>query len=226
MGEVVIFAANRLADPNNGDNQIGVFLESGLPSGSWTVRLHGVSVQDGGFHAWIERDDRNPSNFAPPHDNSTTLGSISCGQETTVVGSYDAHEASLPLSLFSSSGPTRDGRQKPEVSAPGHAVFAAHSRTLTGTVQKSGTSMAAPSVSGVIALMMAQAQAQGAPLASADIRRILRQTARRNPPSGTDWHPRHGNGRVSAAGAVEAVMGLAAPPPVASRGRVRRRTAG
>ena len=224
-GEVVIFAANRLADPNNGDNQIGVFLESGLPSGSWTVRLHGVSVQDGGFHAWIERDDRNPSNFAPPHDNSMTLGSISCGQETTVVGSYDAHAASLLLSFFSSSGPTRDGRQKPEVSAPGHAVFAAHSRTLTGTVQKSGTSMAAPSVSGVIALMMAQAQAQGTPLASADIRRILRQTARRNPPSGTDWHPRHGNGRVSAAGAVEAVMGLAPPRPVASRGRVRRKAA-
>lgn len=153
-GEVVVFVANRLGDPNNQDNMIGIFLETGVPAGTWIVRLRGDQVTDGSFHAWIERDNRMPSQFAPPHDNSFTIGSISCGRQTVVVGSYDAHKATRPISWFSSAGPTRDGRQKPEVSAPGHEVFAAHSRTKTGTIRKSGTSMAAPAVAGIIALML------------------------------------------------------------------------
>ena len=211
---VLIFVANRLADPNNGDNMIGVFLESGLPAGQWTVRLHGVAVQDGSFHAWIERDNRFPSRFAPPHDNTHTLGSISCGHETIVVGSYDAHKTSLPLSYFSSAGPTRDGREKPEISAPGHDVFAARSRTLTGVVRMSGTSMAAPAVTGIVALMMGQAHAQEMSLSVQQIRKILADTARRDPPDGNGWHNRFGSGRVSASRSVEAVMALAqAAPP-------------
>ncbi|MCH8267775.1 MAG: S8 family serine peptidase, partial [Acidobacteria bacterium] len=89
--QVLIFVANRLDDPNNGDNMIGVFLERGLPAGQWIVRLHGLTSRDGSFHAWIERDNLTPSNFAPPHDNTHTLGSISCGHETIVVGSYDGN---------------------------------------------------------------------------------------------------------------------------------------
>lgn len=202
--QVAIFLANRVRDPNNGDNMIGVFLERGLPPGRWIVRLHGVTVVDGGFHAWIERDDANPSRFALPHDNSHTIGSISCGQETIVVGSYDAHKVSTPISFFSSAGPTRDGREKPEVSAPGHEVFAAHSRTGTGVVRKSGTSMAAPAVAGIVALMLAEAQARGHALSVTQIRTILIDTARRNPPAGAAWDPRYGYGRVFAAAAVEA----------------------
>lgn len=211
--QVVIFLANRLSDPNNGDNMIGVFLEHGLPPGQWIVRLHGVTVQDGRFHAWIERDDRSPSRFAPPHDNSHTIGSISCGHETIVVGSYDAHKASVPISFFSSAGPTRDGREKPEVSAPGHDVLAAHSRTGTGVVRKSGTSMAAPAVAGIVALILAEATARGLSLSSAQLRALLMHTARRNPPAGTRWDPRYGHGRISAGAAVEAVRTLPPPPP-------------
>lgn len=203
-----IFVSNRLADPNNNDNMIGVFLESGLPAGKWIVRLHGLKVHDGSFHAWIERDDRFPSNFGPPHDNTHTIGSIACGYETIVVGSYDAHKTSFPLSYFSSAGPTRDNRKKPEISAPGHQVFAARSRTGSGVVRKSGTSMAAPAVTGVVALMMGQALAQGTSLSVQQIRGILADTARDNPPGGNGWHDRYGSGRVSASQAVEAVMAL------------------
>lgn len=225
QGQVVLFVANRLGEPNNQDNTIGVFLESGLPSGRWTVRLHGVTVQDGTYHAWIERDDPNPSNFAPPHDNTHTIGSISCGHETIVVGSYDAHKATVPLSFFSSAGPTRDGRQKPEVSAPGHALFAAHSRTGTGVTRKSGTSMAAPAVTGLVALLLAQAQAQGLALTSQQIRDLLTTTARHHPPDAAGWDDRYGHGRVSATAAVAAVMALPPPPPpvLAPRPPARRR---
>lgn len=206
--KVVIFASNRLADPNNNDNMIGVFLGADIPAGRWTVRLHGLSVKDGSFHAWIERDNQFPSRFGPPYDNTRTIGSISCGHETIVVGSYDAHKTSLPLSYFSSAGPTRDNRQKPEISAPGHHVLAAHSRTGAGVVRKSGTSMAAPAVTGVVALMLAQARAQGSSLSVHQIGRILADTARRNPPYSDGWHGRFGSGRVSASRAIEAVMAM------------------
>ena len=38
QGRVVLLAANRLNDPNNGDNMIGLFLERNLPLGTWTIR--------------------------------------------------------------------------------------------------------------------------------------------------------------------------------------------
>ncbi|MBI3409338.1 MAG: S8 family peptidase [Planctomycetes bacterium] len=214
QGKVVLFAASRLDDPNNHDNTIGVYLEESLPAGQWTMRLHGDSVQSGRVHAWIERNDAGQSQFAAPHDNSQTIGSISCGHETVVVGSYDAHKASVPLSYFSSAGPTRDGREKPEISAPGHNVLAARSRTGNGTVRKSGTSMAAPATTGVIALVLAEANARQISLSNQQIRTILANTARKNPPPGTVWHDRYGNGRIFASGAVQEVIQLAPALPV------------
>ena len=209
-GEVVIFAANRTQDPNNGDNNIGVFFESSVISGNWTVRLHGTQIQDGDFHAWIERDNYRSSSFAPPHDNSHTIGSISCGRKSIVVGSYDAHKPQQPISWFSSAGPTRDGRSKPEISAPGHGVEAAHSRTGTGVIPKSGTSMAAPAAAGIVALMMGEARARGADLSIEQIRELLTDTARQNPPDGgRDWNYRYGFGRVDASVAIAGVMRLA-----------------
>jgi subtilisin family serine protease len=213
QGRVVLLAANRLSDPNNHDNMIGIFLEMGLPLGRWIIRLHGVQVQDGNFHAWIERDDAGQSSFPEPRDNSHTIGSISCGRETIVVGSYDAHKTNLPLSFFSSAGPTRDGREKPEVAAPGHNVLAAHSRTKTGTTRKSGTSMASPAVTGTVALVLSEASARGRSLTSAQIRETIIATVRRDPPSGNQWDPRFGFGRVSAREAVGRVITSA---PVAS----------
>lgn len=220
QGQVVVFLANRLNDPNNGDNMIGLFLEPNLPAGRWTVRLRGDVVTNGAFHAWIERDDAGQSQFVTPLDNSHTIGSISCGRETIVVGSYDAHKTELPLSFFSSSGPTRDDREKPEICAPGHAVLAAHSRTGTGVVQKSGTSMAAPAVTGVVALMLSEAAARHIDLPIGTIRNFLRQSARTHPEQGgSAWHQRIGMGRVGASAAVGAVIQLAtgvpAPAPLA-----------
>ena len=98
--QIVVFASSRLDDPNNHDNMIGIFLERDLPPGDWAIRLRGDVVQDGRFHAWIERDDRRPSQFVPADDNSHTLGSISTGLETIAVGSSrraQGREASLVL---------------------------------------------------------------------------------------------------------------------------------
>lgn len=201
-GQVVAFAANRLNDPNNGDNMIGVFLNR-RASGKWVLRLRGTTAKKVAFHAWIERDDRSPSSFAEPHDNSHTLGSISCGKKSIAVGSYDAHKPGRPISWFSSAGPTRDGRQKPEVSAPGQDVLAAESRSGTRTVRMSGTSMAAPAVTGAIALLLAEAKGRRRSLPIDEIRAAVTETVQTNPPTAGPWDPRYGLGRISGAAMVE-----------------------
>lgn len=206
---LVALVANRLNDPNNHDNMIGVFLAAGMPGGNYIVRLTGeVVVSNGQFHAWIERDNSFQSTFPTPNDNTHTIGSISCGRKVIAVGSYDANTASKPLSYFSSAGPTRDGREKPEISAPGHNVWAAKSLSKTGVTRMSGTSMASPCVAGIIALMFAEAATRGVNLTIDQTIQIITDTARRNPPSGAAWHDRYGHGRVSAAEVVKAVIDL------------------
>jgi subtilisin family serine protease len=195
-GELAVFVSSRLADPNNGDNVIGVYLAPGLPGGEWIVRLRSLGMNTVDFHAWIERLDAAQSSFGRPVP-SHTLGSISTGRHSIVVGSYDAHKASFPISTFSSCGPTRDGREKPEVSAPGGFVMAAHSRTGTGVVRKSGTSMAAPAVTGLLALMLAEAARRGMALSIADIRAKLAAGVDHAPPAQGAWDPRYGAGRAS-----------------------------
>jgi subtilisin family serine protease len=208
-GKVAVLVANRLDDPNNHDNMIGIFLSDGMPAGIYTIRLHGDQVSDGRFHAWIERDNQFQSHFTPPNDNTHTVGSISCGNLSLTVGSYDAHKAARPVSFFSSAGPTRDGREKPELSAPGHNVLAAQSSTQFGARLMSGTSMAAPAVAGLVALVFAEARARGLSLSIDELRKVMISATRRNPPSGSAWHDRLGHGRVSAKAAVQAVIDLA-----------------
>lgn len=79
------------------------------------------------------------------------------------VGSIDSSDNEL--SMFSSKGPTFDGRIKPDVMAPGSRSFNASTNTTSGIrstqigggyTTKSGTSMAAPATTGVIALMLEQ----------------------------------------------------------------------
>ena len=57
------------------------------------------------------------------------------------------------VASFSSLGPTKDGRIKPTLVAPGTAVVSASADVACGEVSKSGTSMAAPIVAGGAALV-------------------------------------------------------------------------
>ncbi|HET9325182.1 MAG TPA: S8 family serine peptidase, partial [Candidatus Eisenbacteria bacterium] len=57
------------------------------------------------------------------------------------------------LASFSSRGPTRDGRRKPTVMAPGDLVTSAYASTRYTYATYSGTSMATPAVAGALALV-------------------------------------------------------------------------
>ncbi|MBI3681285.1 MAG: S8 family peptidase [Acidobacteria bacterium] len=219
-GQRVGSIVSRTNDPNNGDNQINIILSPVLPKGTWQLELRSRSNEALTFDAWIERDDRGQSRFVTADDDRRrTVGSISCGRKTIVVGSYKHRVLSRALSSFSSEGTTRDGKRKPEVSAPGDEVLAAASRSQ-GAIRMSGTSMSAPHVTGLAALTM---QAAGRQLTCDEIREAVITHARRNPPPGADWHSRYGFGRVSAEAAARSVL----PAPVhASVVRTRAVAAG
>jgi subtilisin family serine protease len=216
---------HRWQEPNCGLNHVDVFLYPAAPSGVWTLKLHGREVVDGRIQAWIERDARGRYQSRFPRELATSLyttNTISNSYRAIAVGAHDARLAERPATRFSSRGPTADGRQKPELSAPGNRILAARSTPRDGwrgqskLCVKSGTSMAAPWVSGTVALMM---HAAGRPLSIHEIRRILIGTV--DEPGGPKGRSstRLGYGYLNIRAAVEAARALSqvaatATPPV------------
>ena len=206
---VAIYASNTLNNHRNGDNSIGIYFAPGaIPPGVYTLRMTLLTEDSIVYRAWLERNNTSQSEFGPQVDQSMTLGSVSCGRLSLVVGAYDAADPNCEIGSFSSEGPTRDRREKPELSAPGVQVSAACSGTGTDSIAQSGTSMAAPAVAGIIALVYAEARARGRDLTIQELRSLLFKAARRNPPEGNDWHPQYGYGRLSAKAALEELAKL------------------
>lgn len=214
QGRLVASAFSRLDDPNNHDNMINLFLHAPARSGVWRVELEALQATNGRFHAWIERAGlRSQSRFAAEDaDPLTTIGTIASGRLTLACGAYDPRDPQRRLGEFSSSGPSRDGRQVPVLCAPGDGILAAGSswvdlfghRHGNGYVIKRGTSMAAPHCAGVVALMMQAALPER--LDTRTIRDILQRTARRPGHIRARDRWRLGAGFIDARAAVEAVL--------------------
>jgi len=126
------------------------------------------------------------------------------------------------LSPFSSWGPTIDGRTKPEITAPGNAVVAAMSRTAYDSlhavlwpnhpqphgryVPRTGTSISAPIVAGIVALMLEADEA----LTPQKIKDILQETAKTDSYTGPISTPdnKWGAGKADGLVAVSSVLGI------------------
>jgi subtilisin family serine protease len=89
------------------------------------------------------------------------------------------------INISSSQGPTRDGRQKPDIAAPGTNIVAAKGFAGGGDewIGMTGTSMASPFVTGVVGLMLAKHRR----LTAAQIEAILKRTATPLPGAGFEW---------------------------------------
>ncbi len=161
-GEIVGKLYHRKDDPTNHKNHIDVFLYTNAPAGKWKISLYGEDVNSGKFHAWVERDAGcfQCQSYFPKETavQTTTTGTICNGFNSIVVGAYNPHSEQKELAFFSSSGPTVDGRSKPDIVCPGVNILAARSSPGNsifpepGLTRKSGTSMAAPHITGLIAL--------------------------------------------------------------------------
>lgn len=213
QGQELARLYHRLNDPNNGDNLIALVLRPMAPAGDWSLEISGTDVVDGRWHAWIERNAACPkcqAMFQPNRaSRKTTTGSICNAMRTIAVGAYDGHDPDKPLALFSSVGPTRDGRQKPLMAAPGVRILSVRSRLSAndpaGYVRMSGTSMAAPHVTGTVALMLEAAGAH--PVAA--LRRALFSTLDAPPARTSSRHAeRWGYGILNIEAAVAAARRL------------------
>lgn len=205
---------HRLGDPNNGDNEITIFLDADAPSGEWTLCLDGVDVVDGRYHAWIERAGASHSRFLRGEEvPKTTTGTIANGLRTISVGAYDAHHEDRVLAHFSSGGPTRNGRRKPDLVAPGVRVLSVRShsadeiRADPPVFRMSGSSMASPCVAGTVALMFSAAPRL---LSIQETRRLLLSNTQPPPQSDELTNARFGCGYLDVAAAVRAVLDVVA----------------
>ncbi|MEM6898512.1 MAG: S8 family serine peptidase [Pseudomonadota bacterium] len=125
------------------------------------------------------------------------------------VGACSSEE-DLSLAPFSSRGPTRDGRLKPDLCAPGLGVVSALANMPGGddVVDMDGTSMAAPHVTGAVALTYSRLAAAGVPFPTvAEIIGELRRQAR---PVGT-FHPAFGSGVLDIVEFINALTARYAP---------------
>jgi subtilisin family serine protease len=106
-------------------------------------------------------------------------------ERAVTVGSTSTRPHTTGVSYFSSKGPTGDGRLKPDLVAPGERIVSAgagklleqaRAREPSATyVEDSGTSMAAPHVSGVAAAFLSvHREFIGRP---EEVKRILKDTA-------------------------------------------------
>ena len=131
--------------------------------------------------------------------DKSSVSSLACGRHIISVANLD--EDGDRIAISSSQGPTRDGRLKPEVAAPGTNIVAARGFTLGNKlwVAKSGTSMAAPYMAGVVGLMLAVEPN----LTAAQIGGIIHRTAKPLPGDTYEWQDAAGFGRVNANACVE-----------------------
>lgn len=220
----VVRIDSRTNDADNHDNSIHVewdpAAKATIPSGEWKLRLANTGATELTVDLWLERGDASPVFSRADTRTSSTISIPGTARRVVTVGAYSQSgflffNWSGDIADFSSRGPTRDGRVKPDISAPGVGITSALTGARTNCccdccrdfyVDKQGTSMAAPHVTGVVALMYQK----NAGLTATEVRDHLMSTAR--VPDGltpSDLpNTSFGAGKVDAAAAVAAV-----PPP-------------
>lgn len=207
----------------------------------WGISVRRVGGTDvGEFHAWIPSRGNQYFDFQGGRgedffgDTRMTLEEEATSPGVITVGSFISKKSWITASKenyedpelegvevgeassFSARGPTRDGREKPEISAPGQWIAGPLSQDADFLVQQSsnllaedgkhiharGTSLASAHLAGAIALLF-QAKPQ---LHSEEIRQILIQAAQKDRFTGSEWHDQLGFGKLNVLKVLEKVL--------------------
>ncbi|BAT53317.1 Peptidase S8 and S53, subtilisin, kexin, sedolisin [Nostoc sp. NIES-3756] len=213
-------------DPANGDYNIFVQIRgqgrSPVQGGVWQLRLRNTSAADTKLDVWALDDNCSVIFTGKSVKDAVKIGSPGCASSAVTVAAYttkakyddmdgQVQEMGLELNTisdFSSEGPLRNNAQKPDIAAPGAMIVSALSsyansdRSMTINPQfvaMSGTSMAAPFVSGLIALLLQR----NPHLNPRTIKDLLRKSsAIPGKPAGT-FDPKWGYGLINTANLVE-----------------------
>ena len=167
-------------------------------SGNWTITVSGASTSTS-YDAWLSSwtvgnatvtlvGGNNQKTVSMPGTSisAVTVASyVTKNQWPTYAGSVSSISTLVgDISSFSSVGPSRDGRQKPDIAAPGEKIASSLSSDVSISSTSSdlvpgfkhqamqGTSMAAPHVTGAVALLLSLSPT----LAAAQIKSILTST--------------------------------------------------
>jgi len=217
---------NYTSVPPGGRHAITVLLRppagGSITSGTWKFTLTETAGTTTDVDCWIslDRSDPHPRFSNADQDRTRTLTHPATARNVITVASYDPRTNLLAGS--SSRGPTVDtrlvGETKPDITAPGEGITSALSQARnTGIccdcctdfyVTMSGTSMAAPHITGIVALLFQRNHS----LTFDQVRAHLRAAA--DPPDpitgptlpNFDW----GAGIVNAEAAAAAIPALAA----------------
>jgi subtilisin family serine protease len=194
----------------------------------WKLRLTCNTAIIGRLDGWFNNSGVALFQHHPLVETARTIGLAATGRGCLAVASHVSKNAWTSelgdesdiravvgrSSDFSSIGPTRDGRPKPDVSAPGQFVTSAlakdsrlaraDQRVLPGdrllTIE--GTSMAAPVVTGIVALLLQKKPK----LRLDDALRAIAAAAVHDSHTGlSDWTPVYGFGKINVKAAVDKI---------------------
>jgi len=211
---------NRTDAPPNGATHISVFFNASAATSASILLSRTRNGGNGKVDAYI---DILEGNFSVG-TQAGTITEPANAEDVIAVGSFDTKTsggspAAQNISSFSSLGPTRDGRGKPDLAAPGTVLYSAKSvdpyqdpppepQTVPGEpdyIIEEGTSMATAHVTGIASLVWESNPA----LTGAQMRERLKRTADlQTAAPDTTW----GYGKVNALSAItETVAGISGP---------------
>jgi subtilisin family serine protease len=240
-GAVTLDARNT-TDPVNHDTEVVItILDSSScspatpppPGATMKIRVTGVGVPQGGhYHVWNAASLGNAFPnvaFSPAVEssicampatsiNATTAGSYvtrSCwpnADPNTLTTCRSISDSIGGISSFSGNGPTRDGRLKPEIAAPGEWVASSLSSLVPATSGQRtrdglhwglrGTSLASPHAAGALAVVLQFDPA----LTAVQARDRLMLNARADAFTGSVPNQLYGGGKLDLFAAAEDVL--------------------